>query len=58
MLSCFSCVRLFVTLWAIAHQSPLSMRFSRQEYGVDCHALLHGIFLTPGSKLHLLCLLH
>ena len=34
------------------------MRFSRQEYGVDCHALLHGIFLTPGSKLHLLCLLH
>ena len=26
--------------------------------GVGCHALLQGIFLTQGSKLHLLCLLH
>ena len=25
---------------------------------VDCHALLHGIFLTQGSNPHLLCLLH
>ena len=25
-------VRLFATLWTIAHQVPLSMRFSRQEY--------------------------
>ena len=32
MLSCFSCVRLFAILWAIAHQAPLSMEFSRQEY--------------------------
>ena len=32
MLSCFNLVWLFVTLWAIAHQVPLSMRFSRQEY--------------------------
>ena len=24
-------VRLFVTLWAVAHQAPLSMGFSRQE---------------------------
>ena len=31
MLSRFSCVRLFVTLWTIAHQAPLSMEFSRQE---------------------------
>ena len=23
---------LFATLWSIAHQAPLSMRFSRQEY--------------------------
>ena len=30
--SCFSRVRLFVTLWAVAHQAPLSMGFSRQEY--------------------------
>ena len=26
--------------------------------GVGCHALLQGIFLTHGSNLHLLCLLH
>ena len=25
-------VRLFVTLWTIDHQAPLSMAFSRQEY--------------------------
>ena len=25
-------VRLFVTLWTVAHQTPLSMGFSRQEY--------------------------
>ena len=28
----FSCVRLSVTPWTAAHPSPLSMRFSRQEY--------------------------
>ena len=27
-----SCVRLFVTPWTVAHQAPLSMGFSRQEY--------------------------
>ena len=32
LLSCFSCVWLFVTPWTAAHQVPLSMRFSRQEY--------------------------
>ena len=32
MLSCFSCVRLFVTLLTVARQSPLSMGFFRQEY--------------------------
>ena len=36
MLSCFSCVRLFAILWAIAHQAPLSMEFSRQEYWTVC----------------------
>ena len=25
-------VRLFVSPWTVAHQAPLSMRFSRQEY--------------------------
>ena len=32
MLSSFSRVQLFVTPWTVAHQSPLSMGFSRQEY--------------------------
>ena len=27
-----SSVRLFTTPWTIAHQAPLSMKFSRQEY--------------------------
>ena len=28
----FSHVQLFVTLWTVAHQAPLSMGFPRQEY--------------------------
>ena len=38
MLSCLSRVRLFVTLWTVACQAPLSLRFSRQEYwsGLPC----------------------
>ena len=27
----FSCVRLFLTLWTVAHQVPLTMGFSKQE---------------------------
>ena len=27
-----SCVRLFVTPWTVAHQTPLSTGYSRQEY--------------------------
>ena len=38
MLSLFSCVQLFATLWTVAHQAPLPMRLSRQEYwsGLPC----------------------
>ena len=38
MLSRFSRVQLFATLWSVAHQTPLSMGFSRQEYwsGLPC----------------------
>ena len=54
MLSHFSCIRLFVTLWAVACQAPLSMGFPRQF----CHALLQGIFLTQGLNLRLLYLWH
>ena len=57
MLSCFSCVQPFVTLWTVAHQAPLSMGFSRQEYWGGCHALPQGIFPTQGSILCLLSLL-
>ena len=32
VLSCFSCVWLCATLWTAAHQAPLSMQVSRQEY--------------------------
>ena len=32
VLSCFSCVQLFATLWTVACQAPLSMGLSRQEY--------------------------
>ena len=32
MLSCFSSVRVFATLWTIARQTSLPMGFSRQEY--------------------------
>jgi len=32
VLSCFSHVWLFATPWTVAHQAPLAMGFSRQEY--------------------------
>ena len=32
MLNHLSRIRLFVTLWTVAHQSSLSMEFSRYEY--------------------------
>ena len=34
-------VRLFVTLWTVAHQAPLSMGFSKLEYwsGLPCPPL-------------------
>ena len=60
MFSLCVCVRVlsrvwfFVTPWAIARQTPLSMEFSRQEYWAGCHFLLQGIFPTQGSNPHLL----
>ena len=50
MLSCFSHVQVFATLWTVAHQAPLSLGFSRQEYWSGLHALLQDIFLTQGSN--------
>ena len=42
----------------VAHQAPLFTGFFRQEYLVGCRALLQGLFLTQGSNLCLLRLLH
>ena len=44
--------------WTVARQAPLSMDAPGKNPGVDCHALLQGIFPTLGSNTHLLCLLH
>ena len=53
VLSPFSRVRPFVTLWAVARQAPLSMGFSRQEYwsGLPCPPPgdLHDSGLEPVS---------
>ena len=50
MLSCFNHVQLFVTLWTVVHQAPLSMEFSRKEYwsGLPCPS--PGNLLDPGIK--------
>ena len=51
LLSWFSHIQLFLTLWIVAHQAPLSMGLARQEYWNSCHALLQGIFSTQGLNL-------
>ena len=39
----------YLTSQTVAHQAPLSLEFSRQEYtGVGSHILLQGIFPTQG----------
>ena len=50
MLSCFSCVWLFETLWAIARQPPLSMGFSRQEYWSGLPGPPPGDLPDPGIE--------
>ena len=48
VLSHFSHVRLFATLWTIAHKAPLSMGFSRQEYGSGLPCPPPGDLPDPG----------
>ena len=48
VLSRFSHVQLFATLWTVALQAPLSWASSGKNTGVCCHALLQGVFLDPG----------
>ena len=50
MLNHFSCVQLFVTLWPVVHQAPLSKRFSRQEYWSESPCPLPEDLLNPGMK--------
>ena len=57
VLSHFSCIQLFAAPWTAAHQHPLSMGFSRQEYwsGLPCPA--SGNLPDTEIKPHLLHLL-
>ena len=50
VLSRFSCVRLFDTLWTVVQQVPLSMGFSRQEYGSGLPCPPPGDPLDPGTE--------
>ena len=50
MLSRFSRVRLFVTPWTVAHQTPPSMGFSRQEYWSGLPCPLPGDLPDPGIE--------
>ena len=56
--SFFRHVRLFVTLWTVAHRAPLSMGFPRQEYWSGLLCSPRGDRPNPGIKLVSLCLLH
>ena len=47
------CARLFVTLWTVALQAPLSMGFSRQEDWRGLPFPSSGIFWTQGLNLGL-----
>ena len=57
VLSCFSHVQRFVTLWTIAHQAPLSIGFSRPEYwsGLPCPCRQSS---QPRNQTCISCLLH
>ena len=48
--SCFSFVQLFVTLWTVTFQAPLSMGFSRQEHWSGLPFLSPGDLPDPGIE--------
>ena len=58
MLSYFSYIWLFATLWTVGFQASLSMGISRQEYWSVLPCPPPGIVLTQGLNLCPLCLLH
>jgi len=53
LLSCFSCVQFFATLWTVANQAPLSKGFSRQKYWSGLPRPPLGDLPGPGSSSHL-----
>ena len=58
VLSHFSRVRFFATLWIVACQAPLTWDSPGTITGVGCHALLQEILPTQGLNPRLLHLLH
>ena len=46
----FSRVQFFMTPWTVAHQAPLSMEFSRQEYWIRLPFPSPGDLSNPGMK--------
>ena len=51
ILSCFSHVHLFATLWTRTCQAHLSMKFSRQEYWTGLPFFPPGDLPDPGIEL-------
>ena len=45
-----SFIQLFATPWTVAHQAPLSMEFSRQEYWSELPSATPGDLSNPGIK--------
>ena len=50
LLSCFSHVHLFIALWTVPRQAPLSMEFSRQEYWNGLPFPSPGDLPDPGTE--------
>ena len=50
VLSCFSRVGHFATQWTVAHQAPLSMGLSRQEYWSGLPFRSPGDLPDPGTE--------
>ena len=53
LLSCFSRAQLFATLWTMPARFFCPWDSPDKKTGVDCHALLQGIFLTQELNPHL-----
>ena len=58
LLSRFSHIRLFATLWTVPTRVPCPRDSPDKNTGVGCHDLLQGIFPTRGSGPSFLHLLH